>query len=881
MKHFDDLFWRYMLAYKKRTIFTILGISLAVLLFFGAGTIYVSVRHAKYEAIKNKWGDYDASGMVNPEQYKTLQGLDCIDEMVLCHEQYFMFFEIPEGKTESELANEQVSNSVYYMVDFRQQMFQYNLMEGRYPENCHEVIVNRSFADFYDVRIGEVLELQSFEYWDGNRYLGNRQEAYNYLELFRVSDVERHTTTEKEKKFEDLDARIVTQEYLVTGYYDAGIYEDINNVNGYPILSQIDGDVPYHELTVYVRFQNHKNYLDQIAEAGVLLDSNDMVQSHVGDFAGTDLEYILIMFAFIILFWIDVIIIRNAFVMSVAERTRDYGILRCMGTSQRKMRRLLMKEGLIEVIAGCTLGIGLTIIALECGKSFYGIRQLLYSLGIYETFHVKFNIWIIIGTIVFVSGAVFFSLIEPSRQIGLMEPMEAVNGNVVIRKEKFKQRKATWIKKLFGIEGEYAYKNLLRNKGKFITSTVGIAFSVVGVIISFSIINITKTILDSSGDLNKYVGSATYWNGYNKTNEDVERYVDELIALESIEDAIPIFGDYYASYWKEENADEISLQSQSTVFVNGLSEEELAELTPVLLEGSLQLEDLEQGGVIVCRNYQTMGIIGGETVLAKRPIDIMGQVEIGDLMVIPATNLDGVNADGEKYRNADELQADLEDVGYITCPVVAIIDYNPRIHGTMQDVFMIKDYYQEMVCSSDSEAAGLKEILIKYSKKYDNAEIYEFCKKNKNYAIDDGGTMELIAALEGYRQLILLTAAVIAGIGAVNIFNTLSSNIALRHQEFKIMSAVGMSRKQMIKMLTLEGGLSAIIGSAIGILLGIIVGILVTLFSMELKANDLYYPIQYQLPLMGIIVSVLLAVGITMVSTLIAYHDLKIWEDDA
>ena len=42
MKHFrrfDDLTWKYMKAYKKRTIFTILGVMLAVFLFFGSGTI--------------------------------------------------------------------------------------------------------------------------------------------------------------------------------------------------------------------------------------------------------------------------------------------------------------------------------------------------------------------------------------------------------------------------------------------------------------------------------------------------------------------------------------------------------------------------------------------------------------------------------------------------------------------------------------------------------------------------------------------------------------------------------------------------------------------------------------------------------------------------
>ena len=47
---FDDLFWKYMLAYKKRTIFTVLGITLSVILFFGSGTVYTSIYQAFYES---------------------------------------------------------------------------------------------------------------------------------------------------------------------------------------------------------------------------------------------------------------------------------------------------------------------------------------------------------------------------------------------------------------------------------------------------------------------------------------------------------------------------------------------------------------------------------------------------------------------------------------------------------------------------------------------------------------------------------------------------------------------------------------------------------------------------------------------------------------
>lgn len=879
-KRFDDLFWRYMIAYKKRTIFTIFGIMLAVILFFGSGTIYVSIRHAEYEALKNQWGDYDAAGMINPKQYQVLKEKDYIEEIVLRQEEYLVFFNPREGFTESELTNSGESSSIYYMDDYQQEMFRYSLLEGRYPENNREVMVSLGFVDYYGYQIGDSVDIWHFEYWDGECYIGERSKVYDYLNRINCYDEEGYQIGER-KEIEDLDTRLVSEEYLITGYYDDGEMDNQLFVNEYPVLSQIDRSASYQELMVYVRFKNHKNYIDLLAEEGIELYENETLLKHAGDFAHTDLEYILFMFAFIILFWIDVIIIRNAFVMSVAERTRDYGILRCMGTGQRKMRQLLMKEGLVEVVIGCVLGIGLSVAVIELGKYMPGIRQILYLLGIYDTFHVKFNAWITCGTIFFVACAVFFSLIEPSRQIGLMAPVEAINGNAIIKKEKFKKRNVNKIKIIFGIEGEYAFKNLLRNKGKFIVSTVGIAFSVVGIIISFSIINVMEVILDSENILEGYTGQANFRNGYDMTNEDVDNFVEELIALNSIEDAIPLFGNYYSGYWKMQETGNISKNSAYSWFVNGLEEAELKELESVLLEGTLDYEALEQGGVVICRNVQGSNLIGGEEIIVKHSIEGCQDIQVGDQLVIPNTWLDGVNNEGNRYQTEEEFLEDLEATGYITCPVVAIIDYYPSIHSTLSDVIFAKSFYQETICPEDTKAAGLLEIRLKFSENYDNAEIYEFCKNHRNYSILDDGSMESIAAMDGYRQLILLIAILIAGIGATNIFNTLSSNIALRHREFKIMSAVGMSRKQILKMLSLEGGLFAILGSVIGILLGLIVSVALTFFSMELKSNDIYYKIQYQIPWMGILISILMAVGITMISTLIAYKDLKLWEEDA
>ena len=80
-------------------------------------------------------------------------------------------------------------------------------------------------------------------------------------------------------------------------------------------------------------------------------------------------------------------------------------------------------------------------------------------------------------------------------------------------------------------------------------------------------------------------------------------------------------------------------------------------------------------------------------------------------------------------------------------------------------------------------------------------------------------------------------------------------------------------------MLGLEGGLAAIIGSVIGIITGLGIGFLLTLFAQEVKDGDFYFGVEYQVPWMGIGISLLLALLITGVSLLIAYKDMKLWEE--
>lgn len=863
-KRFDDLFWKYMLAYKKRTVFTILGITMSVVLFFGTGTIYTSVNHAIYETNKLQYGDFDAKGYVTAEECQRLRKLDYIDEMLLTDETGQSYVLLEEDDS-------QINLILRYLETFDQTIYSYELLEGRYPENDHELLLEQYQADYFGVRIGEILPVSTTTYWYEGTLIGDSSDAVEFIYSHQERDEDGNITEDSITR-DDLETQVQTESYQVVGIYTDKGSDMVMTffLDQMTVLSLMNRENHYTNLNVCVRFQNHKDHQRELQEEeGIFLEANSIHE--------TDplLEYILFVIAFAILFWISVLIIRNVFVMTMAERSRDYGILRCMGISQYRLYGLLRKEGFAMAAISCVLGMSITVLGIEFGKNFGGFRLLLKMLGIFELFHVHISLWMVAGSIGFTFCAVLFSLLEPARQIGAIAPIDAVIGRAAIKKERFKRRKGTLIRWIFGVEGEYAYKNLLRNKGKFVASMVGIVISVIGLMISFDLVHIMESAFSDDEPGRIFDASASFMNDRKKTEADVQQLEADLLALESVEAVrsfyamdMPTDGKRYGLLTNRSG----EKPDYTYYYANGWEEEQIAELEPYLLEGSLDYTALQDNGVIVCRHNLKYTYLVDEWVESKPQ---KTDLQVGDMIWIPK---DAENITSYYFVNVFQDDGTLDMSKMMACRVTAVVDYNPypvsNPASGHAEVIFAKEFYQEHLVPSYRGAGGLDYVGVLCSEHYDVEEIYEFQKQHKGYYFTDDGIHELKETIKGYQQLILLVAVIIIGIGALNIFNTLSSNIVLRKQEFQIMSAIGMSRKQILKMLSLEGGLAAILGSFIGIILGGFIGYWLTMFGREIAPS-----VQYQVPWAGIILAVALAAGITGISLLIAQKDLVTWEE--
>ena len=107
-----------------------------------------------------------------------------------------------------------------------------------------------------------------------------------------------------------------------------------------------------------------------------------------------------------------------------------------------------------------------------------------FALKITAGFH-----WIpIVPILVAFLGDLYFAMEENCKLIANMSPVSAIRGEYRIHKEKIKVRKSRIFGKLFGVEGDYAYKSIMRNPGRFMKTvwSIGIGMGAFILIMGFA-----------------------------------------------------------------------------------------------------------------------------------------------------------------------------------------------------------------------------------------------------------------------------------------------------------------------------------------------------------------------------------------------------------
>ena len=361
------------------------------------------------------------------------------------------------------------------------------IKEGRMPENDRELILSSNFynfsreTDFSAYEVGKTITLSI-----GNRMSPDGEPLSEYDSMWEGETV--------------VDA--VPMTYTIVGVYRS--FDPSVQGTGYRALTKGQGagacsvfftvKHPYFFKSVMDRqtvSENWRKNASLMRLYGVFND--DIIVSVLYGF--TAVLVVLVMFG-------SISLIYNAFSISVAERTRQFGILKSIGATNKQIRASVRYEALvlsaigipIGLIVGCA-GIGITLWALK--DTFTRLMP-----GSAVTMRLELHPVALLIAAVIALITVLISAAVPARRAARLQPIEAIRSTTDIRTKAKEVKTSKLTEKLFGFEGAMGAKNFKRNKKGYRATVLSLFMSVVLFISASSfcayLTDMVKTLSDST-----------------------------------------------------------------------------------------------------------------------------------------------------------------------------------------------------------------------------------------------------------------------------------------------------------------------------------------------------------------------------------------------
>lgn len=820
---------------KKRTIVTIIGIILSTALICAVAGMITSVQKTLINYAKSHSGNYHVC-------FKNIPN----DELKYIKENknvqnYFLSKNVGYGKLE-KVENEY--KPYIFVMEYDKKGLEQGgvtLLEGRMPENSNEIVIPEHLIKSGKINytIGEKITLNL-----GKRQTKDGLELTQEDALLTDESEETESSSKSKSETEDLEEIVDTKEhtYTIVGIIERSNYKGIEGFSapGYTAISYMDNENDINTANISVLYSNLKDFqkktediksvIEKNIGSSVTVSYNSSLIDYEGGVSDTTMASLYSVGAVVILIIIlsSVFVIRNSFSISVSEKTKQYGMLSSIGATKKQIKKSVLYEGFYIGIIGIPLGILCGMLAVVI---LLQVVNVLLGDSLNEKCVFSIPILAIIASIIISAITIYLSCILPARRASKISPIEAIRGNddIKIKAKKVKTSKIT--KKLFGIGGVIASKNLKRNKKKYRTT-------VISLVVSISIFISLSSFLDYGGKIvNVYYKDLGYdISVYDGT---VENY-NEITKLDNVEE-------YSYSYMTEGSVDINKYGSEFGKKRIAKDGEETNSITIILINNDYFKKFIEHLG-IQSTNYKDIAILEDdayEYIDEKTVFENYYSLKTGDSIEITLTN-------GEKRTVKISKKTDERPMGY------------KNVYSNGGYLFVSEDFIQD---KSDKKSFHVGGLLIK-SQNPDELENEINNLKKTNNLYSKLYINNISKYVEENQKIILLISiflygfiAVITLIGVTNIFNTITTNMILRSKEFANLKSVGMTTKEFNRMIRLESILYGLKSLLIGIPLGLIGSYCI--YNGIAKGLDF----GYILPLKSIIIAIIfvfIIVGLTM-----------------
>ena len=843
---------------KKRTIVTIIGIILSTALITAVASMFFSAKASLIKFEIREKGNYHYSFFDVPtENIKDFELNKKIEKITLVKNLGYAKLDGIKNEYKPYVYVKAYSKEAYKNLSI-------NLLEGRLPKNSDEIIIPKHLKTNgkLSLKVGQKITLNI-----GNRTInGIKLNQYNPYDLEQQEKITNQTT--KAYKIVGIMERPSTE----LEPYTAPGYTCITLLNNEELKENVDiyvrytkeGEKNYLNTTAnilevdektYVKVHNPKGTawnsieemnkaIEKVSNTKYSYSSNDYLITLETGITGNSTLHVLGSAAILVIAIIiitSIFCIKNSFDISITEKIRQYGMLSSIGATKKQIKKNVYYEALILGSIGIPIGIIMGILASY-------ILIIISNLLIKEI--LKFNLiykfsWL---SIVFTTILSLITLLLSARKSAIraskITPITAIRNSENIKIKKKKRKITKLIKKIFGVGGEIAYKNLERSKKKYRTTVVSIAFCVTVFIALSSFVNFAFELVKVEYESMNYNISVSY---KSSEKENISNEIKEVINLENLNDSaslattrLTIETDKYTSEYLKNNPhikNEIDNfnKNNDSIQIIVLDNDSFNKYAKRI---GLDKDKVKNKAIFKNKIYDLQYTQDGTN---KR-------IELEKFTFKKGDIISGNCYDYHVYSKEDgyKLLSSFEiEIAAITEEVPIGLSEN-----SFETFLIISENQAENIISPST----YQYIYIDSNNPDKTQEQLNDIFKDKNINIINNAHEAKM--MNSFFTLIAIFLygfiTVIALIGITNIFNTITTNMNLRKREFAMLKSIGMTKKEFNRMIRLE----SIFYGTKALIFSIPLGILIS-YGIYLVLSDGEIIMKFTPPIMAIILSII------------------------
>ena len=511
-----------------------------------------------------------------------------------------------------------------------------------------------------------------------------------------------------------------------------------------------------------------------------------------------------------------IITIYSVYYVSMNQRVREFGKLKAIGATKRQLRQIVLREGMGVALFAIPIGLLIGTVAVKVVLLQFVEHAKDSNVLITEAYKVVakgevqlYYWWSYLLAIAVTLCTVYLSLMKPMRMAAKVSEIEAMRYQGGSKRQKSSRKGYQFLN-----IGRLTKRNLAENKKKSTITIVSMAVTGIFVMMVATVLSCANPMESAKSSIvGQYEISPIVESGNkehpeyewaevqknNPLNEGLKQQIEELDGVERVDvfTALKVSGGPFE-------------EKIGTEFINGVPEEYAEELKKGITEGNVTYEELKSGDKVI---------------LDRALLHWYPDIKVGDKLKLNIH--DGDNT----------FQKEIE--------VAAIGEYGRGLTN-YNCLIMAKEGAEKLTINNSSSY-----FQVIADKDYDEA-----LEASLQAIVDGSGRLQMRTwkneydtwenAIQMTRGACYAFIIILAAISIMNLINTMINSVHVRKKELGMMQAIGMSDRQLMKMLQLEGIFYTVGTLIISIGVGSLAGYPLFLYAKRTGMFDIstyHYPV--------------------------------------